>query len=194
MAGIPSASELCGEPTCFLGLWWRSGVHLCVSAEAVQVPFDGLQRIIPTLLSRLSTHQTSVGTGCRRISVMKNRRMPCRVGRTSPWAWRCWAASASVSAPQTVVASCLPPAFSAAAPGVFWRGGQSEVVRWSSEMIVSYQQINSLNHRVNAASIDITVQYEKLSKCCNWIVQNFTVSLKQLRQIYEFVIVWLIDL
>lgn len=56
MTGIPSASELWGELTCFLGLWWRGGVHLCVSAEAVQVPFDGLQRIIPTLLSRLRAH------------------------------------------------------------------------------------------------------------------------------------------
>lgn len=128
--------RLWGEPTCFLGLWWRSGVHLCVSAEAVQVPFDGLQRIIPTLLSRLRAHTRPASAQDAVGSASWKTEATCRVGRTSPWAWRCWAASASVSAPQTAVASCLPPAFSAGAQGVFWRGGQSEVVsrvqRWRS--------------------------------------------------------------
>lgn len=133
-------------------LWWPLAHH----------PDSSL----PSAHTRRASAQDAVGSASWKTEAT------CRVGRTSPWAWRCWAASASVSAPQTAVASCLPPAFSAGAPGVFWRGGQSEVVRWSSEMTVSYQQINSLNHRVNAASIYITVQYEKLSKCCNWIVQN----------------------
>ena len=43
------------EGTWLLGLWWWSGMHLRVSAEAVQVAFDCLQGIITALLPCLST-------------------------------------------------------------------------------------------------------------------------------------------
>lgn len=49
--------KLWGEGTWFLGLWWWSGVHLRISAKAVQVAFDCLQGIIAALFSCLSTEQ-----------------------------------------------------------------------------------------------------------------------------------------
>lgn len=61
--------------------------------------------------------KTSSGRG--RQQQKKKQRGEQDVERHSPWVWHCWAASASVSAPQIVFFSSLPPAFSAAALDVF---------------------------------------------------------------------------
>lgn len=50
-----------GKSTWLLGLWRRCGMHLCVSAEAVQIPFDCLQGVVAALLPRLRTSPAGFG-------------------------------------------------------------------------------------------------------------------------------------